>query len=52
MENTIKVRHPEFGLVTFSMMTHRQMQVLKKYVKLTDEEDNKINKANKQTKKK
>lgn len=34
-ENTIKVKHPEFGLVTFTMMTNRQMDVLNNYKKLT-----------------
>lgn len=34
-ENTIKVKHPKFGLVTFSMMTDRQMDVLNNYKKLT-----------------
>ena len=34
-ENTIKVKHPEFGLVTFTLMTNRQMDVLNNYKKLT-----------------
>ena len=33
-ENTIKVKHPEYGLVTFSMMSVRQMEVLNHYKKI------------------
>jgi len=45
-ENTIKLRHPQFGLVTFSRMTLRQMDVLKDYEKLIKKnESSKKNKA-------
>ena len=45
-ENTIKLRHPQFGLVTFSGMTLRQMDVLKDYEKLIKKnESSKKNKA-------
>ena len=45
-ENTIKLRHPKFGLVTFSGMTLRQMDVLKDYEKLIKKnESSKKNKA-------
>lgn len=46
-ENTIKLRHPQFGLVTFSGMTLRQMDVLRDYEKLKiKNESNKQNKIN------
>ena len=44
-ENTIKLKHPDFGLVTFSMMSVRQMDVLKDYEKLIKK--NEFNKQNK-----
>jgi hypothetical protein len=45
-ENTIKVKHPEYGLVTFSMMSVRQMEVLNHYKEIT-----KLNDKIKNTKK-
>lgn len=46
-DNTIKLKHPDFGLVTFSGMTLRQMDVLKEYEKLKDKHEfNKQNKIN------
>ena len=46
-DNTIKLKHPQFGLVTFSGMTLRQMDVLRDYEKLKiKNESNKQNKIN------
>ena len=45
-DNTIKVKSPDYGLVTFSMMSTRQMEVLREYEKLKKkDDDNKKNKA-------
>lgn len=51
-ENTIKIPHPEFGLVVFTEMTLRQMDVLNDYMKIKKfKKKNESNKQNKITSK-
>lgn len=41
-KNSIKVNHPEYGYVEFTMMSQRQMEILEHYKLLTSIDLNKI----------